>query len=75
MKLLLERRSKIITQIEEVMEKAEKEDRAFTSEELNKVNGYKEQISNIDETIKAKEEARSLMTTIKNHHHPHQPMI
>ena len=65
MKLLLERRSKIITQIEEVMEKAEKEDRAFTSDELEKVSEYKEQISNIDETIKAKEEARSLMTTIK----------
>ena len=65
MKLLLERRSKIIAQIEEVMKKAEKEDRAFTNDEIEKVNEYKEQISNIDETIKAKEEARSLMTTIK----------
>ena len=65
MKLLLEKRSKIITQIEEIMEKAEKECRAFSSEELTKVNEYKEQITQIDETIKAKEEARDLMTTIK----------
>ena len=65
MKLLLERRSKIITQIEEIMEKAEKECRAFSSEELTKVNEYKEQITQIDETIKVKEEARNLMTTIK----------
>ena len=65
MKLLLEKRSKIITQIEEIMEKAEKECRAFSSEELNKVNEYKEQITQIDETIKTKEEARDLMTTIK----------
>lgn len=65
MKLLLEKRSKIITQIEEIMEKAEKECRAFSSEELTKVNEYKEQITQIDETIKTKEEARDLMTTIK----------
>lgn len=65
MKLLLEKRSKIITQIEEIMEKAEKECRAFSSEELTKVNEYKDQITQIDETIKTKEEARDLMTTIK----------
>lgn len=65
MKLLLEKRSKLITSIEEIMEKAEKESRAFSSEELTKVNEYKEQITQIDETIKTKEEARDLMTTIK----------
>ena len=65
MKLLLEKRSKLIGNIEEIMEKAEKERRAFSSEEINKVNEYKEAINQIDETIKAKEEARNLMTSIK----------
>ncbi len=65
MKLLLEKRSKLIGNIEEIMEKAEKECRAFSSEEMNKVNEYKEAINQIDATIKAKEEARDLMTSIK----------
>ena len=65
MKILLEKRSKLIEQIENVMKEAEKEDRAFKSEELDQINGYKDEIEQIDETIKAKEEARNLMTTIQ----------
>lgn len=65
MKLLLEKRSKLIEQIESVMENAEQEKRAFNEQELEKVNQYKNEINQIDETIKAKEEARNLMTTIK----------
>lgn len=65
MKLLLEKRSKLIEQIEAVMENAEQEKRAFNEQELEKVNQYKNEINQIDETIKAKEEARNLMTTIK----------
>lgn len=66
MKLLLEKRTKLIEEIEQIMEKAEKETRAFNSEELEKVNGLKESIHQIDVTIKAKEEARNLMTSIKS---------
>ena len=65
MKLLLEKRSKLIEQIESVMENAEQEKRAFNEHELEKINQYKNEINQIDETIKAKEEARNLMTTIK----------
>ena len=65
MKLLLEKRSKLIEKIEVLVEKVERETRAFSNEELNEVNAYKEQIKQIDETIRAKEKARNLMTTIK----------
>lgn len=65
MKVLLEKRSKLIDKIEQIMEKAEKETRAFSNEELTEVNELKASINQIDETIKAKEEARNLMTTIK----------
>nr|WP_302599022.1 phage major capsid protein [uncultured Cellulosilyticum sp.] len=65
MKLLLEKRSKLIEKIEALVGKVEQETRAFSNEELNEVNAYKEQIKQIDETIRAKEEARNLMTTIK----------
>jgi len=65
MKLLLEKRSKLIEQIESIMEGAEKETRAFSNDELTKVNELKESINQTDKTIKAKEEARDLMNTIK----------
>ena len=65
MKLLLEKRSKLIEKIEALVGKVEQETRAFSNEELNEINTYKEQIQQIDETIRAKEEARNLMTTIK----------
>ena len=65
MKLLLEKRSKLINKIEQIMEKAEKETRAFSNDELTEVNELKASINQIDETIKAKEEARNLMTSIK----------
>ena len=48
MKLLLEKRSKLIEKIEELVGAVEQETRAFTSDELNKVNEYKEEIKQID---------------------------
>ena len=65
MKLLLEKRSRLIDKIEQIMKKAEKETRAFSNDELTEVNELKASINQIDETIRAKEEARNLMATIK----------
>ena len=65
MKLLLEKRSKLIEKIEAVMNAAEIEKRAFSKEELDKINGYTDEVNQIDGTIQAQKEARALMTTIK----------
>ena len=65
MKLLLEKRSKLIEQIEAIMNVAETEKRAFSKEELDKINGYTDEVSQIDATIQTQKEARALMTTIK----------
>lgn len=72
MKQLLEKRSKLIEQIEEIMNKAESETRAFSKEELDKVNGYTDEVNQIDATIQTQKEARSLMTTIKESASPTQ---
>lgn len=56
---LIEQRNELIAKMEAVLKLAETETRAFTSEELEKVEGYKQEIANIDATIKMNEEARS----------------
>ena len=65
MKQLLEKRSKLIEQIEAIMNVAEREKRAFSKEELDKINGYTDEVNQIDATIQTQKEARALMTTIK----------
>ncbi|MGL4735885.1 MAG: phage major capsid protein [Cellulosilyticaceae bacterium] len=65
MKVLLEKRSKLIEKVEAIMNVAETEKRAFSKEELDKINGYTEEVNQIDGTIQAQKEARALMTTIK----------
>lgn len=65
MKQLLEKRSKLIEQIEAIMNVAETEKRAFSKEELDKINGYTDEVNQIDATIQTQKEARALMTTIK----------
>ncbi|MGL4344871.1 MAG: phage major capsid protein, partial [Cellulosilyticaceae bacterium] len=47
------------------MNVAETEKRAFSKEELDKINGYTEEVNQIDATIQTQKEARALMTTIK----------
>lgn len=56
---LIEQRNELIAKMEAILKVAETETRAFTSEELEKVEGYKQEIANIDATIKMNEEARS----------------
>ncbi len=51
MKQLLEKRSKLIEQIEAIMNVAETEKRAFSKEELDKINGYTDEVNQIDATI------------------------
>ena len=65
MKLLLEKRSKLIKQIEAIMNVTETEKRVFSKEQLNKINGYTDEVNQIDATIQIQKEARALMTTIK----------
>ncbi|WP_337529781.1 hypothetical protein, partial [Zhenhengia sp.] len=65
MKQLLEKRSKLIEQIEAIMNVAETEKKAFSKEELDKINGYTDEVNQIDATIQTQKEARALMTTIK----------
>ena len=47
MKQLLEKRSKLIEQIEAIMNVAETEKRAFSKEELDKINGYTDEVSQL----------------------------
>lgn len=56
---LIEQRNELIAKMEAILKVAETETRAFTSEELEKVEGYKQEIANIDATIKMNEETRS----------------
>ena len=56
---LVEQRNELIAKMEAVLKLAETETRAFTAEEVEKVEGYKAEIANIDATIKMHEEARS----------------
>ena len=60
MKKLIEKRNALIEEMENLTEKANLETRAFTEEENVKFDSIKDEISNIDETLKRKEEKRSL---------------
>lgn len=56
---LIEERYDLIAKMEDIVSKAEKEERAFTNEELKKVNDYQAEVERIDATIKAQEEKRN----------------
>ena len=75
MKQLLEKRTKLIEKIEAIMEVAETETRAFSKEELDKINGYTDEVNQIHATIQTHKEARLLMTTIKEPASPTQEPI
>ncbi len=60
MKALIEKRNTLITELEKLLETAEKEERALTEEEMNTFNTSKTEISNLDNTIKSQEELRAL---------------
>lgn len=58
---LEERRNDLIADMEAIVNKAEEETRALSTEEVEKYNNLKKEIEEIDETLKIKEEARTLV--------------
>ena len=59
---LEERRNDLIADMEAIVNKADEETRALSTEEVEKYNNLKQEIAEIDETLKIKEEARTLVT-------------
>ena len=58
---LEERRNDLIADMEAIVNKADEETRALSTEEVKKYNDLKKEIEEIDETLKIKEEARTLV--------------
>lgn len=59
---LEERRNDLIADMEAMVNKADEETRALSADEVQKYNDLKKEIDEIDETLKIKEEARTLAT-------------
>ena len=59
---LEERRNDLIADMEAIVSKADEETRVLSTEEVEKYNNLKKEIAEIDETLKIKEEARTLVT-------------
>lgn len=59
---LEERRNDLIADMEAIVSKADEETRALSTEEVEKYNNLKQEIAEIDETLRIKEEARTLVT-------------
>lgn len=59
---LEERRNDLIADMEAIVNKADEETRALSTEEVEKYNNLKQEIAEIDETLRIKEEARTLVT-------------
>lgn len=57
---LIEQRNNLVEEMDNLFNKANEETRGFTEEENNRYETIKREISNIDNTLKAEEEARSL---------------
>ena len=59
---LEERRNDLIADMEAIVNKADEETRALSTEEVEKYNNLKQEIAEIDEALRIKEEARTLVT-------------
>lgn len=59
---LEERRNDLIADMEAIVNKADEETRALSTEEVEKYNNLKQEIAEIDETLRIKEESRTLVT-------------
>lgn len=57
---LIEQRNNLLDEMDNLLNKAKEETRALTDEENNRFEAIKKEISKIDNTLKAEEEARSL---------------
>lgn len=60
MKALIEKRNALLDEMDNIVNTAETETRAFTDEENARFDEIKTEIASLDKTIKAKEEARSM---------------
>lgn len=60
LKALIEKRNKLIADMQELINKANTEERAFENDELSQFEQMKAEIKSLDETIKASEEMRAL---------------
>jgi HK97 family phage major capsid protein len=63
-KALEEQRNDLITEMEGIIEKAKAETRVFSDEENSRFEKVKDEISKINKTLKAEEEARALVTAV-----------
>lgn len=59
-KALIEKRNALVTKMQEIVDAAGKETRAFTSDENKQYADYKAEVEKLDETIKAYKETRDL---------------
>ena len=57
---LIEQRNNLVEEMEKIIKDAEQETRALTDDETSRFDEIKKEISNIDKTLKAQKEARSL---------------
>lgn len=60
LKAMIEKRNKLIADMQELINKANTEERAFDNDELSKFEQMKAEIKSLDATIKASEEMRAL---------------
>jgi HK97 family phage major capsid protein len=63
-KALVEQRNDLVTEMEGIVAKAKEETRTFSDEESSRFETIKAEITKIDKTLKAEEEARSLGTVV-----------
>ncbi len=66
LKYLDEQRAENHNKMQEILEKAKKEERALSEDEISKFNELKKLIGEIDATIKAEEESREMDIEEKN---------
>jgi HK97 family phage major capsid protein len=63
-KALVEQRNDLVTEMEGIVAKAKEETRSFSDEESSRFETIKAEITKIDKTLKAEEEARALGTVV-----------
>jgi hypothetical protein len=63
-KALVEQRNDLVTEMEGIVAKAKEETRTFSDEESSRFETIKAEITKIDKTLKAEEEARALGTVV-----------
>ena len=65
LKALIEKRNQLVTEMQDMVDKAKEETRAMTEEEMTKFNELEKEIKGLDATIEAEKRANSI-ETLKN---------